>query len=192
MLVPGYGPSNPEEWKDIPGYFGYQVSNRGNIRSRWKPGSKFMRSQWRSMTPRQDGNGYFVVTLKKEPGKFEKCHIHRLVLLGFVGPCPNGMCCRHINGELNNDLENLEWNTPSRNVKDVVRDGMHPWSSRSGEQPCQAKLTEESVRVILHLRDSGRMSYQEVSKVFDVTPEAIRFIWRRKRWSHVPEPEEVT
>lgn len=46
-------------------------------------------------------------------------YAHRLVLETFVGPCPEGMQCRHLDGVgTNNDVANLRWGTASENRRD--------------------------------------------------------------------------
>lgn len=58
-----------------------------------------------------------------------ECYSHkvaRLVLETFVGPCPDGMECRHLDGnKLNDDLENLCWGTRYENIQDKVIHGTH-------------------------------------------------------------------
>ena len=52
--------------------------------------------------------------------------VHRLVLEAFVGPRPEGMVARHLNGDPgDNRLENLAWGTQSENNYDKVRHGTH-------------------------------------------------------------------
>lgn len=46
---------------------------------------------------------------------------HHAVLLAWVGPCPEGYQCDHINGNAaDNRLENLEWITPAENIRRAV------------------------------------------------------------------------
>ena len=41
---------------------------------------------------------------------------HHAVLYAWVGPCPKGFECDHLNGiTTDNRLENLEWVTPEEN-----------------------------------------------------------------------------
>ena len=52
-------------------------------------------------------DGYLRVTLCQH-GKTSRKYIHRLVLETFVGPCPLGMQCRHLDGNRsNNEVDNL-------------------------------------------------------------------------------------
>lgn len=97
-----------EEWKAIDKYPQYNVSNFGNI----KRGDKLLKISFSK-------NGYPVVCLGGVPHS-----IHRLVLIAFVGE-PNGLICNHKDGnKANNNLENLEWTTYSRNNKHAYDIGL--------------------------------------------------------------------
>lgn len=54
-----------------------------------------------------------------EGGSYKTFSVHKLVLTAFVGPCPEGMECRHLNGiKTDCRLKNLEWGTQEENVQD--------------------------------------------------------------------------
>lgn len=98
-----------ELWKDIPGYEGrYQISSNGNVRSLLKA------IRLRHFVC---GSGYEEVILKKNGDRKPKL-IHRLVAEAFV-PNPQGK--REVNhkdgNKHNNDYRNLEWVTPSENIR---------------------------------------------------------------------------
>lgn len=60
-----------------------------------------------------DGRYYGVGIFRKTQ------YVHRLVLLGFKGPCPPGHEGAHLNGNsFDNRIENLDWKTPSANQLD--------------------------------------------------------------------------
>lgn len=120
--------SATEQWRPIPGYEGvYEVSDIGRVRSldrvvayanggsRLHPG-KLLR-QWAPMGQ----NGYKQTCLCRF-NKRRFVSIHRLVLLAFVGPCPEGMEACHGNDiPDDNRLSNLRWDTRKANVSDRVR-----------------------------------------------------------------------
>lgn len=57
-------------------------------------------------------------------GRSRNYYIHQLVLEAFVGPCPPGMECRHLDGDpSNNKLSNLAWGTPQENANDRISHG---------------------------------------------------------------------
>jgi hypothetical protein len=58
-------------------------------------------------------------------GRKVHAYVHILVLEAFVGPCPAGMECRHLNGKGDdNQLSNLKWDTHSVNMLDKKPHGM--------------------------------------------------------------------
>ena len=77
---------------------------------------------------RKDRPQYLQAALYGDEGR---CHeyVHRLVLETFVGPRPDGMEARHLNGDCqDNRVENLIWGTPLENGADKIRH--HPNCSR--------------------------------------------------------------
>ena len=114
------------EWRTIPGFVGYEVSNTGLVRSILKgkgrknrilPGTIYYQANGRPLR--------VAVTLRRE-GKNVVARIHRLVLLAFVGPVPPGMECCHFDGDAtNNYLSNLRWDTRLNNQRDSIRHGTH-------------------------------------------------------------------
>lgn len=113
-----------EEWRPIPGYEGlYEVSDQGRVRSLdrlviTKRGRPYpMRGQYLSLHQRPPR--YARVKLQ---GKGH--NVHRIVLLAFVGPLPEGHHSCHNNGNItDNRLANLRYDTVSSNIRDSVRHG---------------------------------------------------------------------
>lgn len=99
-------------WKTIPGYPNYEVSSDGDIKRN---------GRYVSQAP--NNGGYLVVRLHHE-GYGRSYLVHRIVLLAFVGPCPDGQEARHLDGDRKgNRIDNLIWGTRSENMYDVVRHG---------------------------------------------------------------------
>jgi hypothetical protein len=173
-----------EVWKDVPGYEGsYQVSNQGKVRSldRWKKskGDSRQLAVGKDLVLR-DGFGYRRVFLRKN-GVTHPKQVHRLVLESFVGPCPEGMECRHLDGDRsNNYVGNLQWGTKKENGADKVN---HRNSCR-GTKNNKAKLTEPKIRTIRKLRASG-WKLQRIADRYKVTKQAIFFILRGDCWAYV-------
>lgn len=105
-------------WRELRGYEGlYEVSNLGEVKS--------LRSG-RNLTKCEQVGGYFRVKVSKR-GKAKSILVHRAVLEAFVGPCPEGMETRHLDGNpKNNRLDNLVWGTSQQNKLDTARQGNHP------------------------------------------------------------------
>ena len=79
--------------------------------------------------------------LRVNPGG-QPTQVHRLILEAFVGPRPEGMQCRHLNGDkTDNRIANLCWGTAKENADDNRRNGIIGGLA-------QRRLPEEDVRAI--------------------------------------------
>ena len=115
------------EYRDIPGYPGYRAGSDGSIWSMWRtrPGGRFLKD-WRQCKLSPGSRGYLRVNLTPLIGKAQTFRVHRLVLISFVGACPEGMEARHLNGvKDDNCIENLVWGTPEENRQDNHRLGVY-------------------------------------------------------------------
>ncbi len=113
------------QFRDVPGYPAYRVGDDGSVWSCWRRvgrGGGFanrLTERWRRMKPGVQAKGYLYVNLCFARGNVRTFRVHRLVLEAFVGPCPEGMECRHLNGvRADCRLENLIWGTRAENVAD--------------------------------------------------------------------------
>lgn len=119
-----------ETWREHPDYPVIQVSDQGRV---YRKPRTVIRGQ---DTYRLSGRiaalntgsktGHLKVQIRMA-GKYHHAWVHRLVLETFAGPCPDGMECRHLNGNpKDNRLENLAWGTPSENSADTKAHGYAP------------------------------------------------------------------
>lgn len=77
--------------------------------------------------------GYLRYVLSKN-GVRRKILGHVIVLKTFVGECPEGMESCHWNGvHSDNRITNLRYDTRSNNVRDNIRNGVHPWLTADGK-----------------------------------------------------------
>jgi HNH endonuclease len=117
------------------------------------------------------GRGYRAVgyPLGKRDGdarKFGRIYIHRGVCELFNGPCPDGMECRHLDGnKLNNRATNLAWGTPSENSADKALHG----TMQFGESNPMAKLTSEKVQQMRLMRQQNNTPYYRLAEAFGVS-----------------------
>ena len=97
-------------WKQIPGYDNYEVSDTGLVRS-LKSGKE------RILSPGKLRNGYLMVTLHKD-GKRKGMQVHRLVAEAFI-PNPLGLeTVNHKNEDKSdNEASNLEWLSLTDNIR---------------------------------------------------------------------------
>lgn len=122
-----------ERWLPVVGYEGfYEVSDLGRVRSldRYeqitgpKAGVRRRRGRIMSLFV-MPSTGYLCVRLSKHD-KQTTWGVHVLVLTAFDRPCPEGMECRHLNGDRTDArLAYLAWGTRSENTLDQVTHGTH-------------------------------------------------------------------
>lgn len=177
-----------EEWRAVPGFEGaYEVSNLGRVRSLERvvtvrgrhDGQARRRIRGRILKPGLSV-GRPVVNLSSD-GSHRHALVHHLVLEAFVGPCPDGQECRHLDdNRQHNKLSNLEWGTRVENMADRRRNGRRRRGVR-GEANNAAKLTENDVRLIRRLRADG-MSYQRIGRVVSVGWMAVRSVSNGDTW----------
>jgi len=121
-----------EIWKDIRGYKGlYQISNMGRIKN-----LNYQRSgKEQLMKLRMDKKNYLYINLYRENNDIVRSfQVHRLVLITFVGNCPENFECDHLDrNPSNNKLENLKWKTKIDNLKNM---GAHKDSTSKFKGVC--------------------------------------------------------
>lgn len=158
-----------EEWKPLPDYEDYQVSNFGRVKS-------FKGRTPRIKAPQLSKKGYLCVMLCNN-AKRKMCTVHRLVARLFV-PNPLGKPeVNHIDGHpLNCHFSNLEWVTRSENNQHAYDMGL----KQSGEDRSNAKLTAEQVRYIRNNPDD--LNVMELAKMFSVAFQTINDVQLGKIW----------
>ena len=179
-----YYPKEVEVWKDIPGLEGYyQASTHGNIRSldryvlHSSGGLAKLRGKILKST-NAGGYGYRVVALSVD-GVQKRHFVHRLILLTFIGACPNKMEACHNDGvHWKNNINNLRWDTPKNNQGDRVKHG----TSNRGEACGNNKLTEEKVIEIKLLLHKKKLKQTEIAKLFNVNQSAVSKINCGEMW----------
>lgn len=126
-----------EVWKDIPGYPGYQASNKGRIRTHGKVSSNklYARRQWKDRVLREkvDKQNSHRVSLWNDEGQHDWL-VARIIALTFLGaPESKKMTVNHKDGNRNNNnVSNLEWLSLADNIKHAFRTGL----MASVQKPC--------------------------------------------------------
>lgn len=131
-----------EIWKNIDGFKYYQISNLGNIKSlertesiyNYKKRTNVLRKRKEKiLATRISSNGYLNISLLKN-GKTTTELVHRLVAEAFIPNPDNLPQVNHINGnKQDNRVENLEWCTPSENLRHAVINGLKKSSEKQKE-----------------------------------------------------------
>lgn len=175
---------SPERWLPVVGNPWYEISNLGRVRSVARRVA--FGHGWRNIVPeiralRPNDAGYLTVVLSTPKGQSME-YVHRLVLLAFAGPCPDGMEARHFpDGDpANNRLENLSWASHSTNIGDRKTHGTSP----DGMRHTSAKLTDEDVREIKRRLATGE-SRSSIARDFPVCRKVVQNIEHGRAWAHV-------
>lgn len=114
-----------EEWRDVPGWEGYEASSIGRVRSR-------KRKVLHVLRPCLCGK-YLSVMLSKSAHNHHSNRVHRVVCEAFHGAAPAGMVVRHLNGNTtDNRASNLAWGTPKENMADMFKHGHGRWQRAAG------------------------------------------------------------
>ena len=167
------------EQRDIPNHLNYSITKDGKVWSkpRMDACNRLRGGQW--LTSYVGSRGYIFVRLGS------KCNpqpLHRLMLSTFVGKRPEGLQCRHLDGnKQNNHLGNLCWGTPSENQQDRISHG----TDLRGEESPVSKLTAEQVRVIFHAYHDGYYTQREIAKAFGIAQTLVSAIARKQIWFHL-------
>lgn len=176
--------------KIIPGFPGYRVTDKGTVYSFWeryypkgkgRVGVKYRIGRLgKKLKFAPQRGGYLGVSIKNgQTGRKTLQLVHRLVLLAFVGPCPEGCEARHFpdRNPKNNRLTNLSWATKKVNQKDRIRHGTH---SR-GEKHGIAKLTNAQAEELRKMV-SGGLSRTAAAKKFGISGSAAGRIVQRRTY----------
>ncbi len=109
-----------EIWKDVIGYEEfYQISNRGNIRSKdreferpYQETTRIYRRKGKLLKPYPSPRGYLLIDLRSKTTQ-----VHRLVAEHFISnPNDKSQVNHKDNVKTNNHVDNLEWVTHQENV----------------------------------------------------------------------------
>ena len=159
----------------IPNFPNYAITKDGRVWSK-----RFHR--W--LKSCKNTHGYIVIALCRNKKHFTE-RIHRLILETFVGVCPNGKQCRHLNGiKTDNRLENLCWGTPRENGQDTKKHGNHI-GINEGIENGQSKLIEQDIRIIIYMHRTGEFTQREIANIYNVTDATVSKIINKKLWKHI-------
>lgn len=180
-----------EIWQPIEGFEdSHEVSIFGRVRTierEWvgvtptgHPARRLVKSH--ICTQRIAENGYMRVALCRDGKPFSQS-VHRLVAKAFVPPTDG---CEHINhkngNKQDNRSENLEWVTPSMNMRHAQVMGLQ--RVPKGSARAMAKLTEDQVREIRRLLAAGVVQ-RRIAEQFGVAYCKITMIKQGTAWKHV-------
>jgi hypothetical protein len=171
-----------EEWRNIPGVYGYQASSLGRIRR--VVGGQGARVG-RIRQPSLNHCGYLTAALQKDGKRQGSPLVHCHVAAAFLGACPEGYEVNHINGDkTDNRVSNLEYVTHQRNMDHAAEVLNINLKRARGEKAANAKLSNDKVRSIRSLYLLGHTRYA-VAKRYGVDWTTIDSVIKGETWKHV-------
>lgn len=177
-----------EEWKEIVGYPGYQVSNLGRVKSLVKA---YQRTD-KILKPNPNTIGYMLVQLYPEPRQRKSLLVHRLVMMTFQpNPVMEELSVNHKDLDINNNqICNLEWVMAKQNSE-------HYWKTAdlskrlptpAGETHHLSVLTDDLVIELRRRWEGVKGVYGERSKLareFGIAESTARQITDGVTWKHL-------
>ena len=164
--------------KPIPGFPDYSITRDGRVwsKTRRTRDGRNLNGKWLNPWVITCLGHLGVVLTRGRVHKYKQ--IHRLVLEAFVGPCPEGMECRHLDGDpTNNHVDNLKWGTKFENQADRVLHG----TSNRGTRCAASKLDEMDVHFV---RAWLKLGYKQkgITEAFGIGSSAISNIKKGRNW----------
>ena len=165
-----------ESWRPVVGWPEYEISSEGRLRSLCCNGGR-RRREPRILLGGRDRNGYRRAVLCLR-GLRRSERIASLVAEAFIGPRPEGMVIRHLDGVNDHDAAaNLAYGTQQENIADQERHG----TRMRGETHPHHILTEQDVMAIRASAEPLRVLARRHG-VAECTISAVR---TRRNWRHV-------
>jgi hypothetical protein len=121
-----------ERWLPIVGYEGfYEVSDLGRVRSLPRVTRDGRRIAGRILALGRHKHGYPVANLWMD-NRYRTRTVHALIAEAFLGPVPDGMEVRHVDGDAARCvLLNLTYGTHAENMQDTLRHGTNDHAGRT-------------------------------------------------------------
>lgn len=171
--------NNKEEteiWSSVPNFPNYEVSSFGRLRRIKKSWSQLPGP----LTPFTVTNGYKQFQFHNNGAK-KALRIHTIVLEVFDREKIGIEEANHKDGDTsNNNINNLEWVTPSQNMKHAYDTKLHP--KPYGDKSHFSKLTPSQVNEIRVKICDGLMSMISIAKEYSVSRYCIYRIRDGKSW----------
>ena len=166
------------EWRSVPHWPEYEVSEFGHVRRRL-PGGSPIAKVGRELRP--SPGLYAHVYLHGKAGK-RHISIHRLVALAFLGEPPSrAHQVAHNDGNpRNNHYTNLRYATPRENNADKIRHGTLPRGEKAGPSRFTATMVRQ-VRVLA----AKEVPQEIIAEIFETSQSHIGRIVRKELWGHV-------
>jgi len=164
-----------EEFKPIPGFKNYEVSQYGNVHC-LITGS--------IVADIIDGKGYHIRKITDSSNIKRDMPLHRLIALAWIynDDPVNKTQVDHIDGNKdNNSLKNLEWVTPQENINRARQNKLN--NSKPSDHTRMDKDTVK--KLYLYCKNNPGYTTKDVSKMFKCSQATVRNIMSGKRHADV-------
>lgn len=173
-----------EEVREIEDHPGYYISNTGKIYSKWRMGRAVKNGPIYPLREKKCSihkDGYYYACIK---GTCKA--VHRYLAIAFIPNPENKSDVNHKDGnKLNNNLDNLEWNTRKENINHAFQMGLsdttgHVAGIKNGNHILNDKL-------VLEIREKAKQGHtcSELAREYSVSKSNIVAIKNRKSWKHI-------
>jgi len=150
--------SNEKRWAIVPDYPKYKISTDSEV-------VNIVTGNPVSVSTHKHGHRVFRVW-KNNTTKLLK--VYRIKAICFIPNPENKKQVNHLDGNrLNESLENLEWSTPSENMKHAFKNGLCKGFFGLGANHRLRKLSLNDIYEIRALREKG-VTLVEIAKKFNV------------------------
>lgn len=177
-----------EKWKDIKGYEGlYAISSYGRVfiseRTIKDNSGRIRKLKGKIAKQSTSSNGYSFVGLTKNNER--KIHyIHKIVSEHFLKRKLNKKWVNHIDGDKkNNNVINLEFCTPSENIKHAYDNNLNVHFKGVGFP--LSKLDDDKVKEIRILYSTNCKNRKQLADKYNVSVGAIAKVINNETWKHV-------
>lgn len=177
---PGDGESS-SLCRPIPGFEGYVATSAGLILS-------LRQGEPRVLAMRMH-NGYLHVNIRLRPGRGNqrKRPVHALICTAWHGPRPDGMECRHLDGNVRNcKPDNLCWGTQQENMLDQVRHGTAIFLRRGDAHP-RTRVPDATLAGLAAQWDALRDQVEAEARRAGVDVQYVWTMLRRQRLRKPPQ-----
>lgn len=161
------------KFRPIPGFDGYFAGSDGHIYSHWRRGARLKSRIDLSCLPKRlcetptTTSQYLKVHLRTTDGRIVNRTVHTLVCVAFHGLRPTGFQCSHLNGRHHDNRAcNLTWESLGDNRRRRIDHG----TDDGGIRNSRAKIKDlDTLRRMRNLARSGRITQEEIGKLFNVS-----------------------
>jgi hypothetical protein len=166
-------------FKEIPDCPGYWIGSNGSLWS-FRDNSGKPKDKCRRLIPDTVPRGHKKKSLRDTSGKRRMFFIHSLVNEMFNSPRPEGMVCRHRDGNPSkNHYWNVHWGTVLDNIHD--RDRVHKTTARGTSYP-HAKASPTIVEDMYNMCDAGVL-VKDIAAKYAMDPSNVRRILVGDAWA---------